>query len=62
MRAIYKGKIVKVNYYKKLDNFASANGEWVEKKDLTIIPTDWTTYALIAIGAYLVGLITMIIL
>ena len=60
MKAIYKGKLMKLDYYKKKDHFCSVDGEWVAKKNVTVIPTEWTTYALIAIGAYLLGLITTI--
>ena len=62
MKAIYKNKLVEVDYLRKADDYAVVNGKWVNKKDLIIIPTEWTTYALIAIGAYLVGLITTIII
>ncbi len=64
MKAIYKGKIVEVDYLRKADDYATVDGRWVAKKDLTIIPesTEWTTYALVAVGAYLIGLITMMIL
>lgn len=62
MKAIYKNKLVEVDYINENDIYARANGEWVEKKDLIIIPTEWTTYALIAIGAYLVGLVTNLII
>lgn len=61
MKAFYKNKIVEVKYYNVHDKFANVNGEWVDKKNLIIIPTEWTTYALIACGSYLLGLISVMI-
>lgn len=62
MKVIYNNKIVKTEYYSKKDPYCSINGEWVDRRKVTAIPTQWTTYALIAIGAYLVGLITYLII
>lgn len=62
MKVIYNNKIVNAEYYSKKDPYCSINGEWVDRQKVTVIPTQGTTYALIAIGAYLFGLITMIVL
>ena len=61
-RVIYNNKIVNAEYYNKKDPYCSINGEWVDRQKVTTIPKQWTTYALIAIGAYLVGLITNLII
>jgi len=61
-KAIYKGNLVNVEYYNRHDYYCSVNGEWVAKKEVVIIPTEWTTYALIACGGWLVGLITTMVL
>ena len=61
MKVIYNNKIVNAEYYNKKDPYCSINGELVDRQKVTAIPKEWTTYVLIAIGAYLVGLITNLI-
>lgn len=62
MKVVYNNKIVNAEYYNKNDKYCSINGEWVDRQKVTAIHTQWTTYALVAIGAYLIGLITNLII
>lgn len=60
-KVIYNNKLVSCEYYNKKDPFCSINGKWVDRQKVTVIPTQWTIYALILIGAYLIGLLTVML-